>query len=112
MRLVICCALLILVPTTFASEREARDAVTGKVEGLFRAKKFAALEDLAKTYRETRERTPAGMLKLQLFYNGTAGVLPDSPDSDDWGPMVRRTARVAGAVRGVPDPLCGCGQGA
>lgn len=77
--------ILLLVGAAVAGEREERDRIASSSGSLFAIRDFGALEELAGSYRESRDRTSAGMLKLRKFYGGIDEAAPSNdPDHPAW----------------------------
>jgi hypothetical protein len=61
-----------VTPTELASgtEVEVRTSIYMSARQLFEAEDFASLEKVLRAYRSERSRTPSGVWKLSVFYNG------------------------------------------
>ncbi len=58
-----------------ASEMEERAAIITSAKLAFRQGDFAQLEDMSRTYRTTKSRTPSGTWKLSMFYAGIGAAI-------------------------------------
>lgn len=96
---------LLLLGTAVAGEREERDYIGILSGSLFTARDFRALEELAGTYRESLDRTPAGMLKLRKFYGGIEDAAPSNdPEHPNWAMAMDTVAQWISKYPGSPTP--------
>jgi len=96
---------LLLVGAAVAGEREERDSIGSLSGSLFAARDFLALEELAGSYRESQDRTSAGMLKLRKFYGGIDEAAPSNdPDPPDWAYAMDTVEQWIGEYPNSPTP--------
>src|ERR1700674_3694757 len=74
----------ILSSTAVADEMTVRAALKSEAARLLERGDMAAYDRRATELRETRERTPAGIWKLSLFYKGPDNWPAPQPDAPIW----------------------------
>lgn len=84
--------LVIGISPARADEMALRKEIFIQVADLFWQRKFSQLEEMAETFRREQSRTPSGIWKLELLYNGVNNVISITPASDDsWGQVLLMT---------------------
>ncbi|MFA5942033.1 MAG: hypothetical protein WC809_22000 [Sinimarinibacterium sp.] len=67
-----------------ASEATLRDSIMDDARILIRHGDVDGFDRLATAFRDSRERTPAGISKLSLVYYGLDGIGPTDPSDPEW----------------------------